>query len=170
MNSGPDKELMSRLVESVGSPGGWIENREVLKIGEPLPSAPTGGNGIGRIGVDGGGKGIYPSLIGVRRLIDNDIGAGCDTSGLFDIECGFDGVGSVARGTGPAINIDNLKAIWVDSETERIPVAKGVAGSERSERDYAECAALAGQAHFVKRIDIIVGGEIKNCPKAGRVT
>ena len=62
-------------------------------------AAPTDGDDAGVVGgvVDGGGDGVDEALVGVGGEVDDDLGAGSDGGGDFDVEHDF-AVGAVGVG------------------------------------------------------------------------
>ena len=81
---------MDRLRSAHGLPGDRIGHRRVLQVLEPLPDSPTDREGLCHIGVDRRGKDVDEALVGIGRLVDDDLCSRRDSAGLFDIERGFE--------------------------------------------------------------------------------
>ncbi len=85
--------------EGGGGLAGGVESGHGLGGPVGLGAAPTDGDDAGLVFgvVDGGGDGVDEALVGVGGEVDDDLGAGCDGCGDFDVEHDF-AVGAVGVG------------------------------------------------------------------------
>src|SRR5262249_13951086 len=113
LQRGDDEKLMCRLCKGDELAGERIGNTGELAI-EPLPYAPTGRYRICLIALDRGSEGVQVSLLGVGRLIDDDICARGDAAGLLNIERGLSGSGCIARRPRSTIDVDHGEPIRID--------------------------------------------------------
>src|SRR3974390_3661585 len=150
---------MSCLCEGDELAGEGVRSSGNLAI-VPLPHAPADGHGISVVCLDCFSEVIEETLIGVWRLIDDDICARGDAAGLLDIERRLRRVRCIARRPRPVIDIDYGEPIWIDLQIERVPIPEDIGWSETRQGHNADRAAPASDALPIERVNVVTGGKI----------
>ena len=149
--------------EGGGGLAGGVEGVEGLRGPTGLGAAPADGDDAGVVGgvVDGGGDGVDEALVGVGGEVDDDLCAGSDGGGDFDVEHDL-AVGAV--GVGGCV----LAAVYGDGGdlrdwlAEAFEVGADVGGSVASaEFDDADglvcCGGSCGESVELRDLDRCVG-------------
>ena len=155
LNRRTNQKFMECLGDAHGFTRNRVGHRGIFLVLVPLPETPTDRQGLRRIRLDRGSEHIDEGLVGVRSLIHDDLRSRSDSTRLLDIESGLHRTGRVARCTRAAIDIDDAQAVVFDRQTERAPIAEGIARRQGRERENAEGPALPRNALGVQRFYIV---------------
>ena len=150
--------------EGSGGLAGCVDGVEGLRGPVGFGGAPAERDDAGLVGgvVDGGGDGVDETLVGVGSEVDDDVGAGSDSGGYFDVEHNF-AVGAVGVGGGVfcAVNEDggDLRGCYAEGFEIGFDVGAAVASAELEDGDgLILCSGACGKAVELGDLNWCVGG------------